>query len=29
YLLRQPMQKKTTWYDLLKIHEYINTNIGI
>lgn len=24
YLLRQPMQKKTTWYDLLKIHEYIN-----
>jgi DNA polymerase len=29
YLLRQPMQKKNTWYDLLKIHEYINTNIGI
>ncbi|WP_341754740.1 uracil-DNA glycosylase family protein [Candidatus Tisiphia endosymbiont of Dioctria rufipes] len=26
YLLRQPMQKKTTWYDLLKIHEYINTS---
>lgn len=24
YLLRQSMQKKTTWYDLLKIHEYIN-----
>ncbi|WP_417904913.1 uracil-DNA glycosylase family protein [Candidatus Tisiphia endosymbiont of Micropterix aruncella] len=26
YLLRQPMQKKTTWYDLLKIHEYINAS---
>ncbi|WP_341757090.1 MULTISPECIES: uracil-DNA glycosylase family protein [unclassified Candidatus Tisiphia] len=23
YLLRQPMQKKTTWYDLIKIHDYI------
>ncbi len=23
YLLRQPMQKKITWYDLIKIHEYI------
>lgn len=23
YLLRQPMQKKTTWYDLLKIKEFI------
>lgn len=29
YLLRQPMQKKATWYDLIKIHDYINTNIGI
>ncbi|MCC8371520.1 MAG: uracil-DNA glycosylase [Rickettsia endosymbiont of Pseudomimeciton antennatum] len=29
YLLRQPIQKKTTWYDLIKIHDYINTNIGI
>ncbi|WP_341750009.1 uracil-DNA glycosylase family protein [Candidatus Tisiphia endosymbiont of Sialis lutaria] len=27
YLLRQPMQKKTTWYDLIKIHDYINTNV--
>ncbi len=27
YLLRQPMQKKATWYDLIKIHDYINTNI--
>lgn len=26
YLLRQPMQKKTSWYDLLKIKEYINSN---
>ncbi len=24
YLLRQPMQKKTTWYDLLKIQQYIS-----
>jgi uracil-DNA glycosylase family 4 len=24
YLLRQPMQKKTSWYDLLKIQEYLN-----
>jgi len=23
YLLRQPMQKKTTWYDLLKIQEFV------
>ncbi len=23
YLLRQPMQKKTTWYDLLKIKDFI------
>ncbi len=23
YLLRQPMQKKTSWYDLLKIQQYI------
>lgn len=23
YLLRQPMQKKTTWYDLLKIQEFL------
>ncbi|MES2215045.1 MAG: uracil-DNA glycosylase [Pseudomonadota bacterium] len=23
YLLRQPMQKKTTWYDLLKIKEFL------
>jgi len=27
YLLRQPMQKKTTWYDLLKIREFIEKNI--
>lgn len=27
YLLRQPMQKKTTWYDLLKIKEFISKNI--
>jgi len=26
YLLRQPMQKKTTWYDLLKIKEYVTDN---
>lgn len=25
YLLRQPMQKKTTWYDLLKIKDFIET----
>lgn len=24
YLLRQPLQKKTSWYDLLKIQEFIN-----
>ncbi|OZG32371.1 uracil-DNA glycosylase family protein [Rickettsia endosymbiont of Culicoides newsteadi] len=29
YLLRQPMQKKTIWYDLIKIQEYINANITI
>ena len=28
YLLRQPMQKKTTWFDLLKIKAYIEKNIG-
>ncbi|XVN43524.1 MAG: uracil-DNA glycosylase family protein [Candidatus Rickettsia vulgarisii] len=28
YLLRQPMQKKTTWYDLLKIQEFIVENLG-
>jgi DNA polymerase len=28
YLLRQPMQKKTTWYDLIKIREFINQNIS-
>lgn len=28
YLLRQPMQKKTTWYDLLKIQEFIIENLG-
>lgn len=27
YLLRQPMQKKTTWYDLLKIQEFIVENL--
>jgi uracil-DNA glycosylase len=26
YLLRQPMQKKTTWYDLLKIQSFIKEN---
>jgi DNA polymerase len=26
YLLRQPMQKKTTWYDLLKIEEFAHLN---
>jgi DNA polymerase len=25
YLLRQPTQKKTTWYDLLRIEEFINS----
>ncbi len=29
YLLRQPTQKKTTWFDLLKIKAYIEKNIGI
>ncbi len=28
YLLRQPMQKKTTWYDLLKIQQFIKEKIG-
>lgn len=28
YLLRQPMQKRTSWYDLLKIKEYISKNVG-
>lgn len=28
YLLRQPMQKKTSWYDLLKIKDY-TSSIGI
>ena len=27
YLLRQPTQKKTTWYDLLKIQEFLTNNI--
>lgn len=27
YLMRQPMQKKTTWHDLLKIKEFISKNI--
>jgi uracil-DNA glycosylase family 4 len=26
YLLRQLMQKKTTWYDLLKIKQYVVDN---
>ncbi|EOB09419.1 Uracil-DNA glycosylase [Rickettsia prowazekii str. Cairo 3] len=26
YLLRQPMQKRTSWYDLLKIKEYLVNN---
>jgi len=26
YLLRQPMQKRTSWYDLLKIKEYLVSN---
>ncbi|GAA5251942.1 uracil-DNA glycosylase [Candidatus Rickettsia kedanie] len=30
YLLRQPMQKRTSWYDLLKIKEYlVNTGLLI
>ncbi|MCC8406502.1 MAG: uracil-DNA glycosylase [Rickettsia endosymbiont of Sceptobius lativentris] len=28
YLLRQPMQKRTSWYDLLKIKEYL-VNTGL
>lgn len=28
YLLRQPMQKKTTWYDLIKIQKFIE-NAGL
>ncbi len=29
YLLRQPMQKRTSWYDLLKIKEYLaNKNLA-
>lgn len=27
YLLRQPLQKKTAWYDLLKIQQFIKENI--
>ena len=27
YLLRQPMQKKTTWYDLLKIKAFIEESV--
>ena len=26
YLLRQPLQKKTTWYDLLRIKSYVEEN---
>ncbi len=26
YLLRQPLQKKTSWYDILKIQEFLNKN---
>ncbi len=26
YLMRQPLQKKSSWYDLLKIKEFINKN---
>lgn len=26
YLLRQPSQKKTSWYDLIKIREFIDSN---
>lgn len=29
YLLRQPMQKKTSWYDLLKIRKYIDENVTL
>lgn len=29
YLMRQPMQKKTTWHDLLKIKEFISKNIEL
>lgn len=29
YLMRQPMQKKTTWHDLLKIKEFIAKNIQL
>lgn len=29
YLLRQPLQKKTTWYDLLRIQEFVNINIRL
>lgn len=29
YLLRQPMQKKTSWYDLLKIKGYIDENVTL
>jgi DNA polymerase len=28
YLLRQPSQKKTTWYDLLKIQDFLKANIS-
>ena len=28
YLLRQPSQKKNTWYDLLKIQDFLITNIS-
>ncbi|MDP4832083.1 MAG: uracil-DNA glycosylase [Rickettsiaceae bacterium] len=27
YLLRQPSQKKITWYDLLKIQDFLKTNV--
>lgn len=27
YLLRQPTQKKTTWYDLLKIQDFLKNNV--
>lgn len=27
YLLRQPIQKKTTWYDLIKIQQFIEENL--
>lgn len=29
YLLRQPMQKKATWHDLLKIQEFIQNNYSL